>query len=655
MPHTSRALALTLASLVLASCTQRQPVVPAPAPRPAPTRSAAFDLPADPAFERAVQRDTRTRTGVPGPNYWQQWASYTLAARLDPRTKRLHGSGRVRYHNRSPDTLGTVALHLYQNLHNAQSPRNEEVPLTGGVTLSRLAAQGTPLTAGEGMGAGYVVNGTIATVRLPRPLVPGDSAELEMEWSFEVPPDGAPRMGQDGEIWWLAYWYPQVAVYDDVSGWQADPYLGNAEFYMGYGDYDVSLTMPAGWLVTATGELQNPTETLTPRTRERLAQARRSRDVVHVVGEGERGKGAITAPGKPTLTWRFAARNVRDFTFGTSDRWLWDAALALAGDANGDGAPDTTLVQSFWRPERKAYAWHKSARYAQHSIEFLSRFLWPYPYPHMTAVDGLVSCSGMEYPMLTCIGGRRDTLSLYSVTVHEIAHMWFPMMVGSDEKRHAWQDEGLTRFNQAQAMREFFDGYDLEMRVRDSYLDFARTGDEVELMRHGDRYPQGTPAYGIASYQKMATNLVSLRAILGDTTFMRAYREYGRRWRNRHPQPQDLFNSFEDVSGRDLDWFWRTWFHETWTLDLAIGAVAREGNELAVTIEKRGPAPMPVLLAITRTSGSVERLTVPVDVWLTGAQQHMVRVRDAATVAKLEIDPEQRFPDSVRGNGSWQP
>jgi aminopeptidase N len=319
------------------------------------------------------------------------------------------------------------------------------------------------------------------------------------------------------------------------------------------------------------------------------------------------------------------------------------------------------MVHTLWRPERRARAWDQSARYARHSVEFLSRLLWPYPYPQMTVVDGVRSCAGMEYPMITCIGGRRDTLSLYSVIVHEIGHMWFPMQVGSDEKRHAWQDEGLTRFNQAQAMREFFRGYDLERIARDQYLDLARRGSasagggdgEVELMRHGDQYPPDSPAYGIASYAKMATNVRSLRALLGDSLFLRAYREYGRRWVNRHPTPDDFFNTFEDVAGRDLDWFWRTWWFETWTLDQAVGAVAAVGDSTEIVVEDRGLAPMPARLTIERADGSAQRLEVPVETWLAGARRHPVRVPASPAVTRVVVDAEEAFPDIDRRNNVW--
>jgi aminopeptidase N len=324
------------------------------------------------------------------------------------------------------------------------------------------------------------------------------------------------------------------------------------------------------------------------------------------------------------------------------------------GDLEADGRGDRALIHTFYRPSRREWAWSNSAVYARHSIEFLSTYLWPYPYPQATAVDGVVSCSGMEYPMITCIGGRRDTLSLYSVIVHELAHMWFPMQVGSDEKRYAWQDEGLTRFNQAQGMREFFRGYDRETLSLENYLRLARAGGEVELMRHGDLYPFESAAYSVASYDKMATNLVALRGLVGDRRFREAYREYGNRWRNRHPSPWDFWNTFNNVLGVDLSWFWRTWWFETWTLDQAVAAVEPAADSTTITIEDRGLAAMPTRIAVRRASGVTERHEIPVAVWLSGARSRTFRVRSQPQITSVEIDPERFFPDTDRSNNVWR-
>ena len=609
-------------------------------------------------FARAVERGTRTRTGAPGPNYWQQYAQYQLQAELDPAANRLTGHGTIHYTNNSPDTLRTLFVHLYQNLFRDNSPRLDEVPITGGMQLSRVAIGGQTLSEGlRTPGAGYVVNGTVMRIRPADAVLPGQSVDLEFAWSFTVPPDGAPRGGQDGQVWFISYWYPQMCVYDDVEGWNTDPYLGNAEFYMGYGDYDVALTVPEGWLIGSTGRLMNPEEVLSQQTRDRLAAARTTHEVTHVVTDADRGAGRATARGaNGKLTWRFRATNVRDVDWGASDRYLWDATIAVVGDANGDGRPDTAMAYTFRRPEKTGWAADGNVS-VQYAVEFLSRFLWPYPWPNMTSMDGVRSCSGMEYPMITCIGGGMGN-SVFGVTLHETGHMWFPMMVGSDETAHGWQDEGLTTYNtdigawerQAEGRRQA----DPNLGNKMGYLSFARTGQEVDLMRHGDQYPIGTAAYGVASYPKMATNLASLRALLGDSVFLRGYREYGRRWLYKHPTPYDFFNTFNDASGRDLSWFWRTWFYETWTLDQAIAAVRPEGDALVVEVEDRGLAPMPARVVVTRQDGRIERLEVPVETWLAGSRHARLRVADGATVTRIEIDPESAFPDVDRTNQVWR-
>jgi hypothetical protein len=611
-----------------------------------------------PGFRRAVERGTRTRAGAPGQSYWQQYARYQLEAELDPAANRLTGRATIHYANNSPDTLRSLYLHLYQNLFRPDAIRDGEVPITGGMQLSRVAVGGRELAEGlRTADPGYVVNGTVMRVRPAEPVLPGQSVDLELAWSFTVAPDGAPRGGQDGQVWFISYWYPQMCVYDDVNGWQTDPYLGNAEFYMGYADYDVALTVPEGWLIGSTGQLVNADEVLTQQTRDRLAAARTTHDITRVVTEADRGAGRATARGaNGKLTWRFRATNVRDVDWGTSDRYVWDATTALVGDANGDGRPDTAMAYTLRRPEKTGWAADGNTS-LQYAVEFLSRFLWPYPWPVMTSVDGVRSCGGMEYPMITCIGGGMGN-SVFGVTLHETGHMWFPMQVGSDETRHGWQDEGLTTYNtdigawerQPAARR----GGDPNAGSKMGYIGFARTGQEVELMRHGDLYPIGSPAYSVASYPKMATNMASLRALLGDSVFLRAYREYGRRWQFKHPTPYDFFNTFNDVSGRDLSWFWRTWWYETWTLDQAIAEVRPDGDALVVTVEDRGLAPMPARVVVTRQDGSTTRLEVPVEGWLSGSRHATLRVPGGASVTRIEIDPEGAFPDVDRSNQVWR-
>lgn len=651
-----------------------------PAPSLSDTPSDRYEIYEHPAFTRAVEAGTRTRTGRPGPRYWQQYARYDIEAQLDPSTHEITGHEEVTYLNRSPDTLARIAVHLRQNLYSAPVARNESVPVTGGVDLHRVNAAGEPLLRSpSNTEAGYSVSGTIAWIRLPTELPPGDSVSLSFDWSHEVPPAPADgKEGRDGRVYFNGYWYPQVAVYDDVDGWVAEPYTGQAEFYMGQADYDVTLTVPSNWVVGATGELQNPDEVLSARSRQRIAEARETGWVVALLEEDERGTGVATRSEGPTTSWHFTAHSVRDFAWGTSDQYLWDATRALVppppnrfpGDGSmrpvdpGQVAPprtDTVMIHSFFRPHEPAKAWPiGGARYTRNAVESLSRYLRPYPYSSMTSMEGVLRGGGMEYPMVTIMQPWADTLKLAGDLIHEVGHMWVPMEVGSNEKQYVWMDEGLTQFNTAQGMRMIYGpepragrDNDSEMGQRRQYLAIAGTGREVALMRHGDRIPIGV--YYDLPYDKGAQVLSSLRAVLGEEAFLRAYRTFIDRWWGKHPQPYDFFNTVADVSNRNLSWFWHTWFYTTWTLDQAIASVQPRDDGIAITVENRGRTPMPVPLAITRSDGSTNVRTIPVDVWLEGATEHTVSVTSDPNIMRIEIDPEAHFPDTDRSNQTWTP
>ncbi|HEY8105555.1 MAG TPA: M1 family metallopeptidase [Gemmatimonadales bacterium] len=661
MPDTLKSVLLPWMLATVAACSAGAPATapagPAPAPRaaqPAPPTAMppALRLEIPESFSKAVERGTRTMTGLPGPNYWQQYATYRLQAELNPVLKRLTGRGRVVYYNRSPDTLPVVYVQAYQNLFRPDAKRNQQTPKLGGIdfdkvmvggkTLSELAKPGEP---------GYTVNGTVMEIRLPAPLVPRDSLVMDFEWQFRVQSETAPRGGQDGEVWFISYWYPQMVVYDDFNGWQTDQYLGRGEFYMGYADYDVRLTVPTGWVLDATGALENPGEVLSPQTRARLDSARSATGIVHVVTEKDKADSLVTLRGADgKLTWHWTARNVRDFVWGTSPRYLWDATRAITDSANGQVS--SSLVSSLYRPEGVRSYWDEAARYGRHAVEFFSRKLWPYPYPHMTPVDGPDGCGGMEYPMMTCIGGTYDSLTMYEVVSHEIGHMWFPMMVGSDEKRYAWMDEGFTQYDQSQAMADFFKGFDDEARNRDYYLRGTEAGYEEEIMKPADKISNDA-AYGVAAYWKPATVLVALRTILGRETFEKAFREYGQRWLGKHPTPWDFWNTFNDVTGQDLSWFWKEWFYETWKLDQALDTVRVEGDSAAIVLENRGRIIMPVPLAITREGGAVERVQVPVNVWFGGERRYTLYVASKPKVTKVELDPDHALPDIDRSGQIW--
>jgi hypothetical protein len=617
-----------------------------------------------PAFTRAVRRGTRTRDGRPGPRYWQQYARYRIRARLDPDSQQIVGSQQVTYLNRSPDTLNRLAVHLRQNLFRGASARRRSVPETGGVRLRRVAVRRVPLPrTADTSEAGYRVEGTVAWLRLPAPLPPDDSVSLQFDWAYTPPPAPADgRQGREGRVYYAGYWYPQIAVYDDVRGWVAEPYTGQAEFYMGPADYDARLTVPAHWRVGATGQLQNPSAVLSDRSRRRLRRARRTGDVVSLLGRGERGTGRATrAPGDSGATWHYTAESVRDFAWGASDRYLWDATRALVPRPQASTpVPDTVMIHSLYRPHEAAAAWPHAARYTGEAVSALSAVLRPYPYPTMTSMEGILRGGGMEYPMVTIMQPWADTLKLAGDLMHEVGHMWVPMEVGTNEKRYVWMDEGLTQFNTAQGMRRLYGpgprprgrASDSETGQRRTYLQIARRGYEVPLMRHGDDIPPSL--YFDLPYDKGAQVLAALRGVLGPDTFWRAYAAFYDRWWGRSPTPYDFFNTVADVAGEDLSWFWRTWFYRTPTLDQAVAAVRSGPDSTTIALENRGDAPMPVPLSIRRADGTTTRRTVPVDVWLDGDSRHQITVPADPPVVRVRIDPEGHFPDLDRSNQDWR-
>jgi hypothetical protein len=612
-----------------------------------------------PYFRAALENGTRSADGRPGPNYWQVYSEYDIDARLDPITGLLSGTETIRFHNRSPQGLPVLQLFLHQNLHKPGVVRNRVVEVTGGVRLGRVKVGGEDLLPLPGFqGAGYRDPEGVMSIRLPEPLGPGGTVELEIDWSFVVPQNGAGRMGHsDREMYFLAYWFPKIAVLDDLRGWDAEPYQG-AEFYEGYGDYSVRLTVPQGWTAMATGDLKNPEEVYSPRTLAKMAAAAVADTMIRIATREDVETGRVTRPTETgALTYWFEAENVRDFTWTASNKQLWTGTSALVPDRDGDGQDDRVAIHSFFR-EYRAPLWIDQALYGKHSIESESRYTgFPYPWPHMTSVEGAdIIGGGMEFPMLTLIGDYQgaDPIALYSVTAHELAHMWIPMIVGANEKRHAWIDEGSTTFLENQVKTDYWPGIpDPDAADMENYLQVTRLEGEQSMMRHGDYYEPGA-GYGTASYPKPASLLVTLRALLGEETFTRAYRSFISDWAYKHPSPWDFFNTFEREAGTDLDWFWTSFYYQTWPLDHAVSSVVRDGEDTVITIEDRGFAFLPARVTVELEGGVVLEREVPVSHWLTGAVSAQVRIPGSAgEVLAAEVDPEGRFPDLDRENNRW--
>ncbi|MCR9246359.1 MAG: M1 family metallopeptidase [bacterium] len=595
-----------------------------------------IDLPA--SYVAAVEAGTRTMDGRPGAKHWTNSAHYDIAMELDVENKRVIGKAVMTYHNRSPKALRQLIVHLRQNMMKPGMQRTRTIRTTAGLELGEVALDG------EALGRRARTRDTRLYVRLPKSLQPGEKTTLSIDYSYEVPKAGtAPRNGhEDDDVFYLAYWYPQFAVYDDVAGWVADPYKGNGEFYMGYADYDLAITAPSGYLVRATGELTNAKEVLRPAAIKALAKARKSRDIVPVISREDLEAGKVTKPGKKKLTWKFHAENVRDTAVSIARTYVWDATHAVVKDKHGSGKDGVAMIHSVYEPN--ARAWRRSAEYARHTIEYMSEMVFPYPWPQMTACEGIIG-GGMEFPMMTIVGQRGSAGTI----AHELIHMWFPMIVGSNEKRYAWQDEGFTSFWTTLCRDDF---QDRTVGPKSAVMGFGaavRRGLDVVCMRHADTY--GTDSFGFASYSKPAAVLHQLRGMLGDDTFFGAFRRYTRDWAYKHPMPYDFFHAFSDHAGQDLEPYFRTWFFEKWPLDHAVGKVTTGKSKTTVIVEDRGRAMHPCVVEATMVDDSTARQTVDAAHW---RGNRYAKVQFPGQVKKVVIDPDIQALDKDRRNNSWE-
>jgi hypothetical protein len=492
-------------------------------------------------------------------------------------------------------------------------------------------------------------NGTVMKVDLAEPLSPGKAATLDIAWHFLIPEHGADRMGRDGSLYELAQWYPRVNVYDDLRGWNTEPYLGQGEFYLEYGDFNVEITLPSGYIVASTGTLVNPTTVLTPTEISRLAQAIKSATPVNIVTLDEIRSGAARPKTtSPTLTWKFTAKNVRDVAWAASPEYLWDAS-----GWNG------ILAQAYYRPSA-VEPWKDAADQTRMSLDEYSTRWYRYPWPQMSAVEGPIS--GMEYPMLVMEAKSDDKYELYNVVTHEIGHNWFPMLVGSNERVYMWQDEGfntfINTFSEARRYPEKGDQMQRALAERQGVENAQKQGFDEPIDVPPDRI--NPRLLGLAAYVKPSVGLQLLRQqILGPEAFDDAFRAYINRWAYKHPSPTDFYRTMEDVGGRRLDWFWREWFQENvkfdQTIDTVVVSPAQNGGQTyTVVYGNRARGVLPILARFTFSDGSTENFDYPAEVWSTNTVHYMRRYTyTGKTLTRIELDPDKRLVDDDRTNNVW--
>lgn len=635
-----------------------------------PARAIRRDIPLTNMIRRAFAAGTRDSTGRPGKHYWQTQVDYTINARFDERATRIFGTEKVVIHNNSDSAMRTIQVRLDQNLFAANVPRAEAVPeITDGMRVTKMAVNGEavdlnppplPRRGPGGFGgaptavklAAFDVATTSARITLPRPIAPHSTATFEAEWNFQPPHSDngrGLRMGAWGDsLVQVAEWYPRVAVYDDLRGWDTDPYLGPSEFYNNYGRFDVTLDIPAGWLVGATGVLQNPSDVLTPAAREKLSHVLESDSVRSIVSAAERGPGKSTVAGT-RLLWHYVAENVADFAWSTSDRFVWDATRATIP---GRGA---IPVHMFYEPSH-APQYAQAGALTRHALEYYSALWMPYIWPVFTLTDG--PDTGMEFPMF--IGSSAGAAD------HETGHQWWPMMVGVNETWYGWMDEG---FNQ------YMNGLSASDRAKQpANLDglgqsYGRTsGDETEAPLMWDAN-YGGPMYRFQAYQKSPLMLSMLGGIVGDSAVWRAHSDYAKTWLLKHPSPWDYAFFMSNALQRDLGWFWYYWLFTTESVNGSIADVKTAAGKTTVTVRQDGQMPSPVVLKVTfaakgakmrpmknavMTDSVTAVVTWPVDVWFNGARTYnAVLDFGARPIEKIILDPSCRFPDRDTADNVW--
>lgn len=609
----------------------------------------------------------RSADGRPGPGYWQNRADYEIHATLDPKAKTLSGEEVITYTNNSPQALDYLWLQLDQNRYRRDARANfsgDHAPKpeqhTDGDVITSVQVEGADGTAT----AHYIVSDTRMRIDLPQTVAAhGGKVRVHIAWHYTVPGQFGGRTdwftSKNGDIFEIAQWYPRMCVYDDLRGWDTAPYLNN-EFYLEYGDFDYSVTLPWNMLMVGSGELVNPQEVLTKTELQRLEAARNSDQTVMIRNPEEVTKPASRPKQSGTLTWHFKMHDTRDVAFGASAAYVWDAARIDL--PNGKHA----LAQSAYPVESIAKGgWQHSTQYVKYTVEFFSKFLGVvYPWPNAIAEAGIAG--GMEYPGLVFDWYKAKDKGLFMLTVHEIGHTWFPMIVGSDERRNAWMDEGMNTFVDVLAQAAYGHG---QFAPKQDGEYAPLTGDPAkDIVKQVFDDPNAPPILTRAdaitekyrhpvTYFKTAYGLTLLRnEILGHERFDAAFRQYVHDWAFKHPSPSDFFRLMDSAAGEELSWFWRGWFSHNWKLDLAVTGVKYLDNDPAkgarVTVANLDKFAMPALLEVTFTDGSTARVRVPVATWMQHTQFD-VPVPGGKRIGSATIDPDKVLPDVDRDNNTF--
>ena len=616
-------------------------------------------------FNPPVGNTFRSAKGVPGPLYWQNSTSYLIHATLNEQDTTITGDVTINYTNNSPDQLEYLWLQLDQNIFDPTSRSVAATPYPGDYFGVLGNAKGgyhitnvTVTHSGKSYKVPPVITDTRMQLRLNTPMLPkGDKISVKVNFSFLIPANGAGRFGRlytkNGVVYQIGQWYPRMCVYDDVEGWNTLPYMGLGEFYCDYGNYDYYITAPSEMIIYGSGDLQNAAQVLTTEEIKRLVEASKSDKTVTIISAGEAGQSSTRPQGKANLTWHFSMNNTRDVAFAAGKGMIWNAAKINLPSGRKALAMSAYPVESMGDT-----AWSRSTEYLKASIEIYSRDFFEYPWNNAVSSGGITG--GMEYPGMIFNDAKETKARLWFLIAHEIGHNWFPMIVGSNERKYMWQDVGFNTYINYIATDIFNKGeyvdskafFDPEFFASRDYTAFMRYRDPLMVVSEAMDTKQHYQFYGKTAY---GLNLLRT-TVVGKERFDYAFRKYIEAWAFKHPTPYDFFHCINNAAGEDLNWFWKEWFFTTWKLDQAVTGVNYVNDDPTkvslIMLENKGRMIMPVPIKIIEENGNSKVVQLPVDIWQRGGSWTF-KYASTSKINKVIIDPENVLPDMDRKNNNW--
>ncbi|MBK6345501.1 MAG: M1 family metallopeptidase [Bacteroidales bacterium] len=593
-------------------------------------------------YQKALKNNTRNITGAPGEKYFQNRADYQIDAAFDPQTRILSGSETITYLNNSPDSLKIIILNIDHDIFRAGTNRVyevEAVDLTDGVEFTGVKINGETVAQAPPL---WQRDGTEVYVRLQKPLAPKGTLRLELSWNLIHPLKTQMRTGTyDSLSFFIAFWFPRIAVYDDVFGWDYTQHLGSGEFYNDFGNFDVSMTIPGDYLMWSTGELQNGSELLTPQTIARLEKARETGETLTIASFDDLKKDRVLKPGN-TKKWHYKAGNVTDFAFGISPVYQWDQQYA--------SLPDGRRVPVNAAYPEKAEDFKEVAAIGAKTLEMMSGEITgvSYPFPAMTVFCGH---GGMEFPMIVNDGpGDERTFTVF-VTAHEISHTWFPFLAGLNETRYGWMDEGLITFLPKKIEETYFPEVNPHRSYMRSYANWAGREDDINMSVPSNSIAN-TSAYRMNVYGRAAAAFYHLGDAMGEANFRMAIKTFLNEWAFKHPSPYDFMNTCSRISGEDLSWYFSPWFYSNGYPDLAIGKVETGKGNASVTINRKGDIPVPLLVRFKYNDGTVNTYKASVRSWKDGTDHISVEIPGVEKLTEIELG-DANIPDAFPKDNSW--